>query len=452
MSQLNIQKKFVLFIVLTVFLLYLILPFNLFSSNVVLADEEEIKTSGSTIGSVSVAGLERNAITQAVTDAIISWKSEPVIISGGGEELSIDVNELQFNVEAAVDQYELLTDKPWYAFWVDEKTVHLPIDVTVSDTIKTDVANISVWNAEETLNQLTGQASYLKSHDIEASVNDISHIENDRLALTMEAIPEGAIGISYIAQSLNDKVLNPNEPFSLLETLGENSSISNKMGLNFLASVLYNTVLQTNFAILERHSQNEIPTYLEPGIEAQVSEFEQKDLKFVNTTTNPALIKATVENDMLKLEIYSTVKESDVSVRVEREEIIAPRIINRYSTDLPIGQTTIVQEGQEGLRISVFRNITENGNVTEEHISRDYYKPINRIVLNSSRSLLPETDGTQPDTDLNIDLNGDGLPDLELDDFIPKNPTDLEKNDLPTNENELPPGSYYDKGGNLVTP
>lgn len=51
---------------------------------------------------------------------------------------------------------------------------------------------------------------------------------------------------------------------------------------------------------------------------------------------------------------------------------------------------------------------------------------------------------------MNLDLNGDGLPDL--DNYLPSNPSDLVPNDLPKDEDELPPGSYYDKGGNLVTP
>ncbi|SOB93948.1 surface rod structure-forming protein G [Ureibacillus xyleni] len=443
------QKKITVLIALIAILIYIISPLNVFEKYTASADETTAK--GSTIGGVEVSGLENEEIQKALTDAIINWKAEPLTVYGGGTELSIDANELQYNLDSTLTQYEMMTDKPWFDFWSDEKIVHLPLEVMISDNILNAVEDVAIWSKDETINKIVGQASYLKEHNIEAVVTDLSIIENDRLALSIEEIPEGALGISYLAQAINDKVINPNEIFSLLETLGENSDISNNLGLNFLASVLYNSVLQTSFDILERHSQNEIPTYLEPGIEAAVSKYENKDLRFANTTESPALIKASVENEMLKLEIYSSVKESDVSVQVNQEETISPRIIIRYSTELPLGQSKIIQEGKNGVRISVFRSITKNGNMEEEHISRDYYPPTNQIVLKSLVKL-EESDTENPltDDDLNLDLNGDGLPDL--DNYFPGAPSDLNTNDLPKDEDELPPGSYYDKGGNLVTP
>ncbi|MEL4024537.1 VanW family protein [Lysinibacillus endophyticus] len=449
MSKLVIRKKITVLIALIAIFIYIISPLNVFHKHTVSADEKA--PTGSTIAGVEVSGLKNEEIQKVVMDAIQSWKGEPVTIYGGGMELSIDANELQYNVDSTIAQYEMLTDKPWYDFWSKEKIVHLPLEVTISEDAMNTIENVSIWDSEETINRVLGQASYLKEHNIEAEVTDLSIIENDRLSLSMEKIPEGALGISYLAQAINETVINPNETFSLLETLGENSEISNKIGLNFLASVLYNSVLQTSFNILERHSQNEIPNYLEPGIEAAVSELENKDLRFANTTESPALIKASIENERLKLEIYSSLKESEVTVQVNQDEIIMPRIINRFSTDLPTGQAKIIQEGKNGVRISVYRTIEKNGNIVEEQISRDYYPPTNQIVLKSSRQVL-ESDSENPltDDDLNLDLNGDGLPDL--DNYLPGNPSDLVPNDLPKDEDELPPGSYYDKGGNLVTP
>ncbi|RKQ18037.1 VanW family protein [Ureibacillus endophyticus] len=441
------RKKLIISISITL----LLFIFSICSIRTHTVSADETATTGSTIGGVEVSGLKNAEIQKVLMDAIQSWKAEAVIINGGGTELTIDANELQFNVESTITQYEMLTDKPWYDFWSKEKIVHLPLEVTISEDAMNTIENVSIWDSEETINRVLGQASYLKEHNIEAEVTDLSIIENDRLSLSMEKIPEGALGISYLAQAINETVINPNETFSLLETLGENSEISNKIGLNFLASVLYNSVLQTSFNILERHSQNEIPNYLEPGIEAAVSELENKDLRFANTTESPALIKASIENERLKLEIYSSLKESEVTVQVNQDEIIMPRIINRFSTDLPTGQAKIIQEGKNGVRISVYRTIEKNGNIVEEQISRDYYPPTNQIVLKSSRQVL-ESDSENPltDDDLNLDLNGDGLPDL--DNYLPGNPSDLVPNDLPKDEDELPPGSYYDKGGNLVTP
>ena len=43
---------------------------------------------------------------------------------------------------------------------------------------------------------------------------------------------------------------------------------------------------------MERHSQGEMPNYLEPGIEAKIRKNTNKDLKFINTNNSPANIKS----------------------------------------------------------------------------------------------------------------------------------------------------------------
>ena len=94
---------------------------------------------------------------------------------------------------------------------------------------------------------------------------------------------------------------------------------------------------------------------------------------------------------------------------------IKPKIIYRYAANLGLNQQKIIQEGKEGLRVIVYRSITENGSSREELIGRDYYPPVNRIVLKSSKILEQTTTtpsgGTTEDPDLQVDLDGNGLPD-----------------------------------------
>lgn len=115
-----------------------------------------------------------------------------------------------------------------------------------------------------------------------------------------------------------------------------------------------------------------------------------------------------------------------------------------------MGTTKLIQEGKQGLRVTVTRTISKNGDERIQEISRDYYPPKNRIVLNSARqpvsegSGVMEEQGNQAGFNLveNVDLDGDGLP--YYDDRY-----EVENHHF---EDGLPPGSYYDKGGNLVTP
>lgn len=446
MKFIKSNKTFTFILVLVVVVLCLILPVQ--SSLKAFADGKG--TKGSTIGGVNVANLKEDEMIVTLQNAIKEWQSKEIVIHGGGAELSINPEEIQFNIEKTIQNFKSLTDKPFFLFWMSDKEVHIPIEISESEVVKNRISNIPIWDTEETYSRVMTQSSYLRSHEIEAVVADTSLLENERIALTIESIPNSAQGVHDLSEVLNDLVIQPNEPFSLLDNLGDMEDLGNQEGLDFVSSLLYYTVLQGKIDILERHPQREIATYLQPGIDAHVDLFEKKDLQFASFSNHPYLLKATVEGDSLKIELYSTVKESDIEIRIYKENI-APRIVNRYSNDLPIGGTKLIQEGKPGLRVTVTRVITEDGHVEEQEISRDYYAPTNRIVMNSARQPYEVTGEI---TDLgekensskveNLDLNGDGLPDYD-------DSNEVKDEDI-GNLIEGDKPHTYDKSGNLITP
>src|SRR5690606_9144815 len=109
-----------------------------------------------------------------------------------------------------------------------------------SEVVKNRISNISVWDTEETYNQVVMQASYLKSHEVEATVTDTTQLENERIALSIEQIPTEARGVQVLAESLNDYILKPNEPFSLLTYFENLTDAANMEGFNFFGSLIYN--------------------------------------------------------------------------------------------------------------------------------------------------------------------------------------------------------------------
>lgn len=404
-------------------------------------------TNGSTIGGVNISGLKEDEMRAALEQAIEKWAEKPIVVTGGGMEIEFDASEIPFDINATIEKYHNLTDQPFYLFWKPEKVVKLPIHISESEYIKNLISNVPIWNEEDTYYQIINQASYLLSHEVEAKVQDYSLMENERIAFTIEKIPASASGVSEVAKTLEEYILYPNEPFSFIAHLGNAAELANGDGLNFIGSVIYQTVLHANIDILERHSQNQIPSYLEPGMDVRIDRFNERDLQFVNVSKRPIILKASVDGDSLKVELFSHVKDADVKVHISKDTI-APRVINRYSKDLPIGRTQLIQEGKPGLRITVKRTISENGDLKEQEISKDYYPPTNRIVLNSSRTPSSSSVGsgtTPPKKVENVDLDGDGLPDYD-------DTNDISDQELEEKNSKLPPGSYYDKGGNLITP
>ena len=396
----EVKFKIITLLTLVIVLLAILLP-NFITGQPALAQGEDEQ---STIAGITVEGLKGDELKQALTEAVNEWTNELLIVSGGGSTLSLNASIISFNIDETISTYESMTKKAWYAFWASDKVVHLPLETVNSEMLKNEIANISTWNTEETYSKVMKTASYLRTDEVEAVVEDLSTLETDRLALAIEEIPVTAFGTYDIANALNNKVIEPGAAFSFIEALGQNIDLANSEALDFLASILYYSALNMDTEILERHAQTKVPNYLEPGVEAAIDSGEQKDLKFVNRSANPMKLKFSIENLQLKAEVYTTYKEMDVTIKVVRDETITPRTITRYTNELAIGQMKEIKAGEPGLRVSVYRTVQG----LEELISRDYYTPVNRILLKSSRQPVTTQPSVNTDLDLQMDVNGDG--------------------------------------------
>ncbi|KOS62784.1 G5 domain-containing protein [Lysinibacillus agricola] len=401
-------------------------------------------SSLSTIGDIEIGNLKENELEMKLQEAIDAWAETPITVNAGEVSITFPSNNLSFDISSVITQYKSLTEKPWYAFWQKDKAVHIPIPVTANETVVQQVESVGAWDTEKTLLQITTQASNLKDHEMEAVVKKDFTQAEERIAFQVAEVPGAVQDISKITSLLNDVLIVPNQPMSFLALLGEQSNLVNEASLNFIASILYSVLLQTDYEILERHSQQIIPSYLQQGIGADVNPFLEKDLQFINKSNQPGKLKTTLEGNKLKIEIFAATKDKEIKVRVSKDKIVKPRVIYRYSDELKAGQERIEQEGQEGVRIEVYRSIVENGATKEQLVSKEYYAPQNRIVTRSSREPVLVTASTQnegtTDPDLEMDLDGDGLPDT-----APSTTVDSTQEDGP----EIVYG-YYDKGGNFV--
>lgn len=432
--------------------------------------------SGSTIGGMEVGNLKGEDLKSALTNAVNEWYAQNLIVSGAGSSIEVSSSSFQFDIEGTVNQYEENYRKPWYAFWESNTTVHLPLSVFPSEVVKDEIASVSTWDTGATYSNVELAASYLKADEVAAVVIDTSLLEIDRISLSLEAMPEDAMGINELVLALNDTVIDPQMSFSMIEQLGEAINLANREAINFVASSIYNAALHVNGEILERHSQNEIPSYLKPGLEAKVDMLANEDLKFSNTSSQPIVLKLSIDEGKLMTEVYTPVKEAEVTVTVTHDEEIQPRTITRFSEKLTIGQTEQLQEGKEGLSVSVYRTVYDE----DQLISRDYYAPVHRVIVKSAQQLKPQnpTNNSNDNPNDPIDLDGDGFPDGDMSgENIPNNDggnngngsqnsgsnsgnkdsgTNNSKNNNAENQDDaeenLPPGSYYDKGGNLITP
>lgn len=444
--------KTVVLVILTSFLFYM------WSGNFAPLQQQvkaEGEVSGSTIGGQEVESLEKDEIISVLNAKITEWKQNPILLTGNNTNISLDPEWFTFDVEATIEQYENQVGTPWYAFWKSAPTIHIPLQFTTNPELLTLIEDAAQLNTEETIANINNQVGILSMEPIETIALDLSMFRTERIAFSLESIAVNSNQLATIVSALNEQVIGSGEVFSLLDGLKELNVDANRESVDFVASVLYSVLLQTNVEIVERHSQGIMPNYLEPGIEAKIRKNTNKDLKFIHTNSAPIILKMQLKGTDLLVEIYSVPLDTEATYRVTNKVEIKPRTISRYSATLKAGQEKLVEKGKAGLRVSVYRTISQKKGSfeKEELISADYYPPTNRAILKSS--LVPVTP-TVADPDLAIDLNGDGFPDeettTETDPKANANGTNKDKSTETEIDEEtgLPIGTEYDKGGKVI--
>ena len=428
----NLKKKLIVLSILCSFLVYLNSPFFPLQFRAFAND------NGSTIGGVSVSGMKEEEIRNALSKAIEEYISNPIEVSGAGTSIEIDSSKLQFNIDATLEEFISQTGKPWYAFWESTKKINIPLQINSNEEIKQQIAEVKQWETESTYNNLILIASLLRSHDVEAKASEIAGIDNERIAVAIAEIPSSITDVQTIIDFIPERIIASGEEISFLDEMSPILGTVSRETVSFVSSTLYQTALRMDAQIIERSTHTELPSYIQPGLDAFVSGAQNKNLRFVNSLSQPVMLKVSREGINLKMEVYAASGEDEVSIRVTRDQEVEPRTITRYSLELPLGKSQEIQKGKNGLRVTVYH--TSSGE--ERVISRDYYPPTNTILLKSARVPATSTSGDSKTGGENVSES----PDLE------ESEEDFESIEFDENGNPIEKdNNEYDKGGNIIT-
>jgi len=216
------------------------------------------------------------------------------------------------------------------------------------------------------------------------------------------------------ASSINRKLIPPGEIFSFNNTVGQRTLesgyldakviVGNKFepglggGICQVSSTLYNACLLSGLEIVERSNHGLAVTYVPLGRDATVA-WGIQDYKFRNNTNEPLYIRTFTGSGKLTVNIYGNLQNRK---RIEISNIIDQSldyatIVERNSKLAP-GQEIVDHNGQLGYVVRAFRTIYDNDGkvVNTEQLSRDTYKPLNKLVIKGPDPItVPPTETNQ---------------------------------------------------------
>ncbi len=157
------------------------------------------------------------------------------------------------------------------------------------------------------------------------------------------------------------------------------------------ATTLYNTLLKAELEIVERHNHSMIVGYVEPSMDAAISE-GSKDLKFKNDTDAPIYLEAYTANRSIFFNVYGKetrdLKNRTVEYKSEVLEKIEPGE-DKVTIDnsLPEGYEQVTQAAHIGYKAQLWKIVYKKGKqVSKKVINSSYYAAEPRYVTKGGKT------------------------------------------------------------------
>ncbi|MGB2991142.1 MAG: VanW family protein, partial [Paenisporosarcina sp.] len=377
-----------------------------------------------------------------VQDAVVPFPLEVVEFNTNNTLTSAEdgaKNELQFDVtEESVGTFLNQQFAP-FVFSDDEI-------LSATDAIRIQLAS---GRKDQTIDI----SNALLSTNTEATVTDVTFDYVDI-----------SVGLQNLVLALDGYVIDPLTTFSLLEFI-ETADIGvvTEQDLTTVASILYASVLQTNFGVDERSIGPTVPTTVPLGFEATINRELGVDFVFTNPNSTTFTLNLNTSGTSLNANLTGLPFVYSYETAITDREEFKPKTIKQFSSFVDQTTIRIKTEGENGVQVSVLKTIISGDDVLETiNVSKDFYPPVHKVEVHPLTVPAPaagtgtstggtsgttdgsgtSTDGTsgQPSTD-----NGDGSTDS---DSSTDGTGNNDSNNSDNTDEETEP--QYDKGGNLI--
>lgn len=342
------------------------------------------------IGTTDVSNMELSDARLLFAGKVESWKSTAeLMVTYQDETASYPLTTADILLDETVSNAQTGTQND-FLFQLSEDatrtflTKHFPVAVFSAQ-------DVSAINKKLELALQSGQAA-----------NRVV-ISDDTLDVSYETVSSSSwehsissTGAQEVVDALKDYKVEAGARFSFLEFIDQiqPANVSDK-DLTEIASVLYTSLLKTNFLIEERSISSEVPSSIPLGQEAAINRKLGIDLVFTNSNASAFNLQLSMEGTRINSKITGMPLVHNYEIITGTEQKLEPRLIRQFSAFVSSGKV-VDQEGREGVIVEVTRNVKSDGKELEvEAISKDFYPPVHRIeVYPLTKSAKPEADGT----------------------------------------------------------
>jgi len=376
-------KLFVVLLVSTLFI-YSFSHFGALTYNA-MTTEDDLFLPGTSIGSVDVAGTSRDDALIAVTDRLQQWQNETKMnLKYKEKTVAVNLEIYQFDIQGSVAQAQN----------GQSNGVSASIDPQGLKTLLTQVSSKLQLESEDLTklnNELVSYANSLTSGKHKVSIEKLleSKVPDEVISETVLQREGASVAMMDWVAGLSQITIPAESQFSFLKVIEEKKLASMPAAAqSMIATGIYETILPTNFDILQRHIGQELPSYTELGFEAKVNKNNNLDLAFTNPNELDYTLEFKWEHPTLTVQLKGDPLLYKYVIEATDKKEFKPKTIIQYSPQLYPSQKKMKDIGRNGLFTKVLRKVYGEYDefVREEVLSEDYYAPVERVEVHGLKS------------------------------------------------------------------
>ncbi|MGG5254885.1 G5 domain-containing protein [Neobacillus sp. SM06] len=152
--------------------------------------------------------------------------------------------------------------------------------------------------------------------------------------------------------------------------------------LSMIGSLLYQTILPTNFTVEERTISSHLPRFAKIGYETKVSTDQNLDLSFYNPNSTSYTLEFQFNQGILKTVLIGAPLSAQFKIRTSEVQTYKPKTIIQYSSLIEQGKKKITVAGENGRMVKVYKDTFRNQEqIKSELVAEDYYAPVYRVEI-----------------------------------------------------------------------
>jgi len=350
------------------------------------------------IGPYDVSNLPETEAAVTVQTGVRGWFDQATVqIKLQDAVVPFPLEAVQFNTDQTLKEAED-GSKNALQFDVTEESVGTFLGQQFSPMVFSDEEIASVT---KTIREQLAAGRKNQTIDITSTLLASSTVETVVTNVTFNNI-ESTAGIRNLMTALNGYTINPKSTFSLLEFIETNDlGILTEQDLTTVASLLYASVLQTNFGVDERSIGPVIPTVVPLGFEASINRELGVDFVFTNPNSTGFTINLNDVGTGLNTSLTGFPFVYQYETTISDKQEFLPKTIKQYSSFVEPKTVRVKTQGENGVQVAVYKNISSDSAIIEtKEVSMDFYPPVHKVEIHPLTVTAPEAssgDGTSTD-------------------------------------------------------